>query len=113
MHKAQGIPLTVRGLPSPTVLQTGPFCLDIGSRHSAVDMSDGLDSDRISRLESIGFIWNPLDLQWEEMESFRPAMGGDVCQAQGIWLTAQGLLCPTVLQKGSFASWTMGHDTVQ
>jgi hypothetical protein len=74
---------------------------------------DELDSDQISRLESIGFIWNPLDLQWEEMESFRPTMGGDVCQAQGTWLTAWGLLCPAVLQRGSFASWTMGHDTVQ
>jgi hypothetical protein len=90
MHKAQGIPLTVWGLPSPTVLETGPFCLDIGSRQRG--RHDELDSDRISRLESVGFIWNPLDLQWEEMESFRPAMGGDVCQAQGIWLTARGLL---------------------
>jgi hypothetical protein len=26
-----------------------------------------LDSDQITRLESIGFIWDPLDRQWEEM----------------------------------------------
>jgi hypothetical protein len=28
---------------------------------------DELDSDQISRLKSIGFIWNPFDQQWEEM----------------------------------------------
>ena len=28
---------------------------------------DHLDSDRISRLESIGFVWDAWDLQWEEM----------------------------------------------
>jgi hypothetical protein len=58
MHKAQGIPLTVWGRPSPTVLQTGPFCLDIGSRHSTVDMmslilTEFLDS---SQLDSFGVL---------------------------------------------------------
>ena len=28
---------------------------------------ENLDSERISRLEAIGFVWNPLDKQWEEM----------------------------------------------
>ena len=28
---------------------------------------DDLDSDRISRLESIGFVWDPLDKKWEDM----------------------------------------------
>ena len=28
---------------------------------------DDLDSDRISRLESIGFVWDAFDKQWEEM----------------------------------------------
>jgi hypothetical protein len=34
---------------------------------SMCNRRDKLDSDRIARLESIGFIWNPLDQQWEEM----------------------------------------------
>ena len=28
---------------------------------------ENLDSERFSRLESIGFVWDPLDQQWEEM----------------------------------------------
>ena len=28
---------------------------------------DELDTERISRLESIGFVWNIYDQQWEEM----------------------------------------------
>jgi hypothetical protein len=34
---------------------------------SMCNRRDKLDSDRIARLESIGFIWNPLDQQWKEM----------------------------------------------
>jgi hypothetical protein len=30
---------------------------------------DQLELDRISRLESIGFVWSPFDQQWEEMFS--------------------------------------------
>jgi hypothetical protein len=39
----------------------GRWVMTQRSRH------DELDSDRISRLESIGFIWELLDHEWEDM----------------------------------------------
>jgi hypothetical protein len=56
---------------------------------------DKLDSERISRLESIGFVWIPFDQQ---------ALGRDVCQAQRILLTTRAQPSSTILQKGS-VSW--------
>jgi hypothetical protein len=76
----------------------GRWVMSQRSRH------DELDSDRISRLESIGFIWEPLDHQWEDifakLEQY--CLGHGDCLVPrsytkdpplGIWVTRQRFHC--------------------
>mmetsp|Transcript_8864 Transcript_8864/g.16048 ORF Transcript_8864/g.16048 Transcript_8864/m.16048 type:complete len:108 (-) Transcript_8864:88-411(-) len=65
---------------------------------------DKLDSDRIARLESIGFIWNPLDQQWEEVFAKLKEYALS---------TTWGLPCPATLQRGfTLGRWirTLRHQ---
>ena len=60
---------------------------------------DELDSTRRERLESIGFVWDALDQQWEEM----------FAKLEEYRRSERGLSRPTALQRGPI-TWKMGNE---
>ena len=73
--------------------------LDFGSKNSAIDVTI-LISTRRERLESIGFVWDPLDKKWEDMfaklKEYRQLHGDCLVPrgykedpALGIWVNTQ------------------------
>jgi hypothetical protein len=59
-----------------------------------------LDYDRIARLDSIGFVWDARDRQWESM----------FAKLKDYYRKHGDCLVPISLQRGSF-TWFLGYDT--